>query len=39
MAQDMLRAVADQVSIFESLAGQIRKPGDDKPMYPPEGLS
>lgn len=37
MAQDVLRALASNVSKFEEQAGPIWKPGDDRPMYPPEG--
>lgn len=36
MAQDVLRALAENVSRFEEKAGRIWKPGDDRPMYPPE---
>lgn len=38
MAQDLLRALATQVSKFEEAAGPIRKPGDDRPMFPPEDM-
>ena len=36
MAQDLLRAIAEQVSQFEAQAGPIRSPGDDRPVYPPD---
>src|SRR5436305_14222721 len=35
MVQDVLRALAENVSSFEEAAGPIRKPGDDTPLYPP----
>lgn len=38
LAQDILRAMAETVSSFEEAAGPIRKPGDDRPTYPPEAL-
>ncbi len=38
LAQDILRAMAETVSKFEETAGTIRKPGDDRPTYPPEAL-
>ncbi|MGH9190235.1 MAG: DUF3467 domain-containing protein [Acidimicrobiales bacterium] len=39
MVQDVLRALAENVTSFEEAAGPIRKPGDDTPLYPPEDLS
>ena len=38
MVQDVLRALAENVSSFEDAAGPIRKPGDDTPLYPPSDL-
>ncbi len=38
MAQDLLRALATQVATYEDAAGPIRKPGDNRPMFPPEDL-
>jgi hypothetical protein len=38
MAQDALRALAENVTRFEEAAGPIRRPGDDGPLYPPSDL-
>ncbi len=39
LAQDVLRAMSENVSQYEETAGTIRRPGDDKPTYPPEELT
>jgi Protein of unknown function (DUF3467) len=38
VVEDVLRALATNVGNFEEQAGRIRKPGDDRPSFPPEGL-
>ena len=37
MAEDLLRAIAEQVTKFEDLQGPIRKPGDNQPDHPRSG--
>lgn len=39
LADDILRALAQTVTQFESAAGRIYKPGDNKPLFPPEDSS
>jgi Protein of unknown function (DUF3467) len=39
LAEDVLRAMAENVGRFEEAAGRIRKPGDDRPSFPPEDLT